>query len=54
MKRPFLGPLYKFMVLHPRESMRRVPSFVSFILHFLTDQGGRHKALQLCRNLGEL
>ena len=38
LERPFLGPLYKFMVLHPRESMRRVPSFVSFILHFLADQ----------------
>ena len=39
LERPFLGPLYKFMVLHPRESMRlhpresmrRVPSFVSFL-----------------------
>ena len=38
LERPFLGPLYKFMVLHPRESMRRVPSFVSFILYFLADQ----------------
>ena len=38
LERPFFGPLYKFMVLHPRESMRRVPSFVSFILHFLADQ----------------
>ena len=26
------------MVLHPRESVRRVPPFVSFILHFLADQ----------------
>ena len=38
LERPFLGPLYKFVVLHLRESMRRVPSFVSFILHFLADQ----------------
>ena len=38
LERPFLGPLYKFVVLHPRESMRRVPLFVSFILHFLADQ----------------
>ena len=38
LERPFLGPLYKFIVLHPRDSMRRVPSFVSFILHFLADQ----------------
>ena len=38
LERPFLGPLYKFMVLRPRDSVRRVPSFVSFILHFLADR----------------
>ena len=31
-ERPFLGPLYRFMVLHPRGSVRRVSSFVEFIL----------------------
>ena len=31
-ERPFLGPLYKFLILHPRNAMRRVPPYVSFIL----------------------
>ena len=38
LERPFLGPLYKFMALHPRQSTRRVPAYVSFILHYLADQ----------------
>ena len=37
-ERPFLGPLYKFMALHPRNSVRRVPSHVSFILSYLAAQ----------------
>ena len=34
-ERPFFGPLYKFMSLHPRNSVRRVPSYVTFILTYL-------------------
>ena len=37
-ERPFLGPLFKFMALHPRNSIRRVPSHVSFILSYLAAQ----------------
>ena len=37
-ERPFLGPLYRFLVLHPRGSARRVPGFVKFILRFLAAQ----------------
>ena len=29
-ERPFLAPLYKFMSLHPRGSVRKVPAYVSF------------------------
>ena len=25
-ERPFLGPLHKFLTLHPRNAVRRVPS----------------------------
>ena len=28
-ERPFLGPLYKFLTMHPRDSVRRVPSYVA-------------------------
>ena len=38
LERPFLGPLYKFMALHPRQSTRRVPAYVSFILQYLAGQ----------------
>ena len=37
-ERPFLGPLYRFLVVHPRGSVRRVPCFVKFILRFLASQ----------------
>ena len=37
-ERPFLGPLYRFLMLHPRGSVRRVPGFVKFILRFLAAQ----------------
>ena len=37
-ERPFLGPLYKFMSIHPRNSVRRVPAYVSFILRYLDQQ----------------
>ena len=34
-ERPFLAPLYKFLTMHPRGSVRRVPPYVSFILKYL-------------------
>ena len=37
-KRPFLAPLYKFMNLHPRDSVRRVPAYVAFTLRYLATQ----------------
>ena len=35
-ERPFLAPLYKFRTKHPRDSIRRVPPYVSFILKYLS------------------
>ena len=37
-ERPFLGPLYKFMSPHPRDSVRAVPPQVSFFLRHLAEQ----------------
>ena len=37
-ERPFLGPLYNFLALHPRDSVRAVPPYVSFFLRYLADQ----------------
>ena len=43
-KRPFLGPLYGFMSLHPRNSVRLFQAHVKFFLsHFATQ-------LELCRH----
>ena len=35
---PFLGPLHKFMSLHPQDSVRAVPPCVSFFLRYLAEQ----------------
>ena len=43
LERPFLGPLYKFMALHPRQSTRRVPTYVAFILRYLAEQVTRSR-----------
>ena len=37
-EKPFMGPLYRFLSLHPRESVRRVPAYVTFILRYLARQ----------------
>ena len=37
LERPFLGPLYRFMSLHPRTSVRRIPTHVSFFLCYLAE-----------------
>ena len=44
LERPFLGPLYRFMSLHPPSSVRRVPPYVRFFLRYLADRvsGSRH------------
>ena len=44
-ERPFLGPLYRFMSLHPRDSVRAVPPYVSFFLRHLAAQISELKAL---------
>ena len=49
-ERPFLGPLYKFMALHPRNSVRRVPSHVSFILSNLAAQIQESRLFSLCHS----
>ena len=33
-ERPFLGPLYRFISVHPKESIRRIPQYVKFILRY--------------------
>ena len=37
-ERPFLAPLYKFLTMHPRNAVRRVPPYVSFILRYLANE----------------
>ena len=37
-ERHFLSPLYRFLVLHPRNSVQRLPSYVIFILRYLSLQ----------------
>ena len=37
-ERPFLAPLSRYLNLHPRDSVRRVPAYVAFILRYLADQ----------------
>ena len=37
-ERPFLGPLYRFISIHPKDSIRRIPPYVKFILRYLADQ----------------
>ena len=42
-ERPLLGPLLKFLTIHPRGSVRRVPSHVAIILKYLSHQVERSK-----------
>ena len=37
-EKPFMGPLYRFLSLHPRGSIRRVPAYVTSILRYLVRQ----------------
>ena len=37
-ERPFLGPLKRFISIHPRDSTRKVPPYVKFILRYLSDE----------------
>ena len=38
LERPFLGPLYWYTSLQPRNTVQRVPGYVRFFLQYLTDQ----------------
>ena len=42
-ERSFLGPLYRFMSLHPRGPVRAVPPFVRFFLKYPSDQIARRR-----------
>ena len=42
-ERPFFEPLYRFMSLHPRNSVRLVPAYVNSLSHLATQ-------LELCRH----
>ena len=46
-ERPFLAPLYKFLTMHPRNSIRRVPPYVSFILRYLAQECFVEETLRL-------
>ena len=37
-ERPFLGLLYKFISIHPRDSTRKIPPDVKFILRYLSNE----------------
>ena len=37
-ERPFLAPLYKYMVMHPRSSVRKIPPYVAFFMQYLSQQ----------------
>ena len=39
----FLSPLYKFLALHQRGSVRRIPSYVRFILKYLASEIARYR-----------
>ena len=51
-ERPFQAPLYKFLTMHPRNSVRRVPPYVAFIMRYLDLEEktlpGRHESYN-CR-----
>ena len=38
LERRFFGPLYRYMSLHPRNTVQRVPGYVRFFLRYLADQ----------------
>ena len=38
LERPSLAPLCKFLTMHPRDAVRRVPPYVSFILKYLANE----------------
>ena len=42
--RPFLAPLYRFLAIHPRSSVRVIPPYVTFFLRYVAQQveAGRH------------
>ena len=46
-ERPFLVPLYKFLTMHPRDSIRRVPPVCLFYLEVFVSRDFIEKALRL-------
>ena len=50
-ERPFLGPLYRFLTIHPRNSVRRAPPYVGFILRHLSVQVERSRHYQCAAEL---
>ena len=45
-ERPFQAPLYKFLTMHPRNAVRRVPPYVSFILRYLAGEISKKRHYQ--------
>ena len=50
-ERPFLGPLYRFLALHPRNVTRRVPSYVSLVLRYQALQLGESRHCECAETL---
>ena len=50
-ERPFLGPLYRFLALHPRNTTRHVPSHVAFILRYLSAQISKTRHCECAREM---
>ena len=50
-ERPFLRPLYRLLALHPRNSTRRVPSYVAFILSYLSAQISKTRHCECAREM---
>ena len=46
-ERPFLAPLYKFLTMHPRNAVRRVPLYVSFMFEVLGWRDIKDETLQV-------
>ena len=45
-ERPSLAPLYKFLTMHARNSVRRVPPYVDFILRYLAGEISKKRHYQ--------
>ena len=50
-ERPFLGPLYKLISIHPRDSTRKIPPYVKFILSYLSNEITKQRHYQCSTRL---